>query len=126
MDNGVRSTWTVIKEFEADGILVEVSSNDSPRPRHTVRVGRRGERGTIPFLPLFIEGQGKVRVVSVAETVAKLLVEAQNFVEERAQAIEDEYLAERISRESRQVEREGKKRRSSGYKNHGGRPKNAD
>ena len=102
--------------LEENGILVEVSANDAPRQRYTVRVGRRGERGSIPFLPLFIQGQGKVHVVPVAETVAKLLGEAQEFVTERAQADEDAYIARRLERETPQAEREGKKRRSPGYK----------
>jgi hypothetical protein len=119
MNERPKISWTIIKEFEENGILVEVSMSDGYRPRYNVRVGRRGERGTIPFLQLRVEGQGKVRVIDVSETVAKLLYAAQEFVEGRVQEHEDKFIAERIERESRQVEREGKKRRPSGYKHHG-------
>lgn len=119
MNDRPKITWTVVKEFEEDGVLVEVSMSDTARPMYNVRVGRRGERGTIPFLPLRTEGQGKVRVVSVTDAVARLLDEAERFVEEQAQAREDEYIQKRIEREARQVEKEGKKRKSSGYKHRG-------
>jgi hypothetical protein len=114
-----KPNWKVIKEFEENGILVEVSASDGYRPRYTVRVGRRGERGTIPFLQLFVEGQGKVRVRPVADIVARLLDEAEKHVEDLAQQWENEYLEQRIAREDRQVQKEGKKRKSSGYKGHG-------
>jgi len=125
MNERSKISWTIIKEFEENGILVEISESSAYRPQYNVRVGRRGERGTIPFLQLRVEGQGKVRVVDVSETVAKLLSEAQKFVEDRAQDREDKFIAERIERESKQVEREGKKRRPSGYRHHGSRQKNA-
>ncbi len=116
MNDKPKLNWNVVKEFEENGILVEVSASDATRTRYTVRIGRRGERGSIPFLPLYTIGQGKVSVVSVVETVSKLLLQAEKFVEEQAQVQEDAYLSERIERESRQVEREGKKRRGPQYK----------
>jgi len=110
--------WSVVKEFEENGIVVEVSVSDTRTPRYNARVVRRNERGAIPFLQLRTEGQGKVRIVSIAKTVEKLLSEAEQFVESEVQKIEDAYIDQRIERESRQVEREGKKRRP-GYKQHG-------
>lgn len=123
MNDQRKINWSVVKEIESDGIVLEVSASDGRRPRYSVRIGRRGERGLVSFVPLFIKGQGKVQVVSIVETVSKLLIDAQGFVEEQAQKAEDQYIEERISREARGVEKDGKKRRSSGYKHH--RPEGA-
>lgn len=114
-----KAIWTVVKELEENGVLVEVSKSDAYRPRYAIRVGRRGDKGLVPFLPLFIEGKGKITVNSPADTAAKLMKEAAEFVREEAQKAEDEYIEQRIARELKQVEREGKKRRPSGYKQHG-------
>lgn len=118
MNDRRKVNWSVVKDFELNGIVVEVSASDTERPRYSVRIGRRGERGTVSFVPLYIEGQGKVRVTSIVDTMSKLLQEAQEFVEEQAQTHEDEYIAKRIERETREAARDGKKRRSSGYKQH--------
>jgi hypothetical protein len=115
-----KPSWTVVKEFEESGVLVEVSASDTARSRYSIRIGRRGERGAMPFLPLYLQGQGSVRVVSVAQTIEKLVRLAEDFVREEAQKKEDEYIEQRIARETRQVEREGKKKRG-GYKQAGAR-----
>ena len=114
-----RVNWTVIEKFEKNGIVVEVSESDARRPRYTARIGWKGEHNTMPHLRFFVEGQGKVRVSPISAIVAELLAQAEKFVEARAQVNEDKYIEERLERETRQVEREGKKRRSSGYKGHG-------
>lgn len=116
MNDRPKLNWSVIETLEEEGIAVEITRSDGYRPRYAVRVGRKGERGVIPFLPMFIKGQGKIHVVTIASTVEKLLIEAEKLVEGLAQQHEDEYIEQRIAREARQVEKEGKKRKSSGYK----------
>ncbi len=111
-----KPNWSVIRDFERDGVLVQVSASDARRPRYTVRVGRRGERGIIPFLQCYIVGQGKVSVRPIATVVYELLAEAETFVQGLAQEHEDKYLAEKIQHEERGATRDGKKRRPSGYK----------
>ena len=113
-------TWKVVKEFEEEGILVQVSASETARPRYTMRVGRRGENGVIPYLPVFTEGQGCVRVRSVVDTVGRLLDLAEIYVQGEAQKNEDAWIAARIEREEKGVVRDGKKRRPA-YKQHGGR-----
>ena len=108
-----RLVWKEIKELEENGVLVVVSASDGTRPRYNVRVGRRGERGVIPFLPLFVKGQGKVHVTPIADTISRLVCEAEKFVEGLAQDDEDKFIEARMARESKQVEREGKKRRTA-------------
>ncbi len=122
MNNGKKINWSVVETFEdgEGGLVVEVSASDAPRPRYNFRVGRRGERGLIPFIPVFTEGQGSIRVVSSVEKLGLLIERAEEFVREKVQAHEDEYVARRIEREMKQVAREGKKRRPSGYKQHRG------
>lgn len=120
-DRGPKPNWSVVKEIEEDGIVVEISSNDAQRPRYNVRIYRPGERGPIPFLQLRTEGQGQIQIVSLVPTVTKLLAQAEEFAREQAQIREDEYIEKRTAREAREVAREGKKRRSSGYKQHGAR-----
>mgnify|MGYP001614709728 CR=1 FL=1 len=110
-------TWKVVKEFEEEGILVQVSASETARPRYTMRVGRRGENGVIPYLPVFTEGQGSVRVRSVVDTVGRLLDLAEIYVQGEAQKNEDAWIAARIEREEKGVVRDGKKRRPA-YKQH--------
>lgn len=120
-EEGKRPVWTVVQSFELEGtdLVVEVSQNDAPRPRYSYRVGKKGERGTIPFIQVFTEGQGTIRVVSTAAKVAELIAQAEEFVRQKVQEHEDAYIERRIEREMRQVEKEGKKRRPSGYKQRG-------
>lgn len=109
--NRPKIAWETAREFEEAGIVVQISASDGRRTRYSVRVGKRGENGIIPFLPLFLEGQGEVRVVSVVNTIASLLTKAEAYVQERAQDEEDLFIQQKIDREQRGVERDGKKKR---------------
>lgn len=116
MDIRPKITWKIVKEFEENSVVVQVSASDTARPRYTYRIGRRGENGLIPYLQAFVEGQGAVKVRSLVDTIAKLLDEAEQYVQIEAQRAEDEWIAKRIERDERGAARDGKKKRKAGYK----------
>ncbi len=102
------STWKVIKTFEDQGIIVSVSMDDTRgKPRYNLEIASRAKLGhSSRYFPLFTDGQGKVTVTRISGFVARLLDAAETWVQADAQQREDHFIANRMEREKKQLDRD--------------------
>lgn len=75
--------WNVVKEFEEKNALVQVSVSDTPQPRYTIRVGRRGREPGVVVSFLVVDSGGRT---SLVDTIARLVDLAEQWVIDDAKA----------------------------------------
>jgi hypothetical protein len=98
-----KSPWVNVKMFSKDGLSVQVEMLDGWRPRYRVRLGALRGEDFLPTILVRLEGQGKVQIHRVQDTVSALLTEAEDWVHNEAQHRENQILEERIVKETKQV-----------------------
>jgi hypothetical protein len=60
-------------------MVVQINKTDEPRPRFSIKIGRKTAEGHIaPFLPVYLDG---IKVRSAKDEVARLIAEAESFIE---------------------------------------------
>jgi hypothetical protein len=117
------SDWKKVQEFEENGIIVSVSRLEAShgRPKFNIEISSRSKSGRpVRYFPMFIDGQGKVSVRRISGFVAKLINEAEDWIDEQAQKREDEFIEQRQAREMKQLDRD-KPRPQAGIKTLGKR-----
>ena len=102
-----KSSWVDDRVFERDGIVVQVRKLQIAKPRFDYLVGRRTDRGISRFVPCWSEGSGKgaIRVKPTAQLVFSLIEEAEQYVRDELQYIEDCLIERRQSHEQRELNR---------------------
>lgn len=101
-----QSPWITAKVFSKGGLTVRVEKLEGWKPRYRLRLGALNERDEFIssiLMRLSGEGRGKVEIKRVHETLASLVVEAQDWVHNEAQYHEDQVMDQRITRELKQA-----------------------
>lgn len=95
-------TREMVQEFTQDGITIQVEQTLGLKPRFSLKIGKKLENGWLaPFVPVFIEGLGSVRIRSLLPVMAKLLADAEAWISATAQAHEDKNMEFRLAKEQR-------------------------
>ena len=95
--------WSHARDFTDNGYCVRVQRSDStPRPRYSLSMGRVPPDGRfIPFVGIFVQTErGKVTITPIDAVFARLLAEAQSWIEGLCQEKEDELRIEREEKEA--------------------------
>lgn len=106
--NYTPSDWKKVKEFEEHGVVVIVSALEGRgRPKFNIEVGSRGKNGRIMrYFPIYTDGQGRIEIQRVSGYIAKLTDAAEDWIQEESQRREDEFIARRLEREQKQLDRD--------------------
>jgi len=72
--------WSTAHEVTGNAnLVVQINKTDEPRPRFSIKIGRKTAEGHIaPFLPVYLDG---IKVRSAKDEIAKLIAEAEMFIE---------------------------------------------
>jgi hypothetical protein len=89
MNDKVKVDWIEDRVFERDGIKVVVQKLPLRWPRYSVFVGVDKGEHVSRFMPLRSSGQGRITVDRISNTVAELLLEAEEYVQGELQYLED-------------------------------------
>lgn len=109
-------SWTEVKSFEDDGVIVVVNVSNHFRPRYSWALSFRTNKGSMGrFKQVRPEGQGAIKIESSVKTITKLLEEAEKWILQKLQENEDWEIQKRIDRESSDIER-GKPKVKPGLK----------
>lgn len=95
--------WEKAIEFEENGVVASVSVLPITRPRYSVEIGTKTNAGRFGrYLPLFVEGRGKVEVRRIdRETIDRLLTQAEDYVRMKVQENEDAFIEFKLAQEKK-------------------------
>lgn len=109
-NNGPRAEWSVVKEFidAASGLVVQVSKLPLGRPRFNIAVAaKRADGVTSRFISPAVAVENAIASATFSgSTLSRLFDEATLYIQEEVQKNEDAWIARKIQREERQLERE--------------------
>lgn len=107
-----RVEWTIVKAFvdEASGLVVQVSKLALGRPRYNISIGARraDQEGIVSrfIQPALTVENAKATARFDGMALARIFDEATLFVQDEVQKNEDAWIARKMEREERQLERE--------------------
>jgi len=100
-NNRPKIEWVPAKDFEVSGFRVRIQMSKGFRPRYSLSVGRVNQDGKfVPFLPIFVEGQGKVKIKRISTIISELLAASEDWIHNECQIREDQIIEEKQAREA--------------------------
>lgn len=110
--------WVHATEFVAGNLIVIVKKLPVNRPKFSIEVSYKldsnGTTKNVRFIPLRTTGQGKIQVETVSQDLVKLMQQAEEYVLNEAQKAEDIYIAYKIVREQRWMNKGKPETRTTG------------
>lgn len=107
--SGPKAEWEHEKTFERNGVVLQLQRLPLRWPRFSyticVRGGKEGDK-IMRFIPVRGQGQGKIKVESLAATIHDLVAEVEEYVSEQLQKLEDTKIENQQTFEQRTIHRE--------------------
>ncbi len=113
-----KSPWKIVHGFIGNGdIAIDISKTDDPRPRFSIKIGKRSKEGhMLPFIPMYADG---VTLRSIRATVDDLLGQTEVWITEQILEARIQFDQEQANRGRPETRHTGKTERNRNKKKGG-------